>query len=91
MKRLYRSTTDVKLAGVCAGLAEYSWQKLRNQFNTVRDGSAVFSGIMLALFFEADTSLILISGAAFFVIWFGKHNSHRDTTIGKLSISSNVS
>ena len=23
MKKLYRSTTDVKLAGVCAGLAEY--------------------------------------------------------------------
>ena len=23
MKRLYRSSTDVKLAGVCAGLAEY--------------------------------------------------------------------
>ena len=23
MKKLYRSTTDVKLAGVCAGVAEY--------------------------------------------------------------------
>ncbi len=23
MKRLYRSSTDVKLAGVCAGVAEY--------------------------------------------------------------------
>ncbi len=23
MKRLYRSTTDVKIAGVCAGLGEY--------------------------------------------------------------------
>lgn len=62
----------IAVGGISAGLAEYSWQKLRNQFNTVRDGSAVFSGIMLALFFEADTSLVLISGAAFFVIWFGK-------------------
>ena len=44
MKKLYRSTTDVKLAGVCAGVAEY----LELDPTVVRLGTvliSLFSGV----------------------------------------------
>ena len=58
--------------GISAGLTEYFWQKIRGAYETVHDGSAIFTGLLLALLFNEEASLLMVSTASAFSIMFGK-------------------
>ena len=62
----------ILVGGLSAGLAEYFWQIASKSYVTVHDGSAVFSGIVMALLFENDTSVYRVGLAAVFSIIIGK-------------------
>lgn len=55
-----------------AGLTEYFWQEYTGHFQTIRDGSAVFTGLLLTLLFSMDTPLWKIAAAAMTAILVGK-------------------
>lgn len=69
---------SVHLAGMlivgafCALLSEYFWQTFRNEYVSVRDGSAFFSGLFLALLFPVETPLWKVALAAITAILVGK-------------------
>lgn len=69
---------SVHLAGMlivgslCALLSEYFWQTFRNEYVSVQDGSAFFSGLFLALLFPIETPLWKIAMASIVGILLGK-------------------
>ena len=58
MKKLYRSETDRKIAGVCGGLGEY--------FNV---DPVIFRIIFVVLFLYGGIGLL-----AYLIMWFAVHN-----------------
>ena len=81
----------ILIGGLSAGLAEYFWQINTGRFLTVHDGSAAFSGVLLALLFESETSLLRVVFAAVFSIIVGKqlfggigHAPFHPAILGKL-------
>ena len=69
---------SVHLAGMlvvgalCALLSEYFWQTFRNEYISVRDGSAFFTGLFLALLFPLETPLWKVALASITAILLGK-------------------
>lgn len=55
-----------------AGLTEYLWQMYTGHFQTIRDGSAVFTGLLLTLLFSIDTPLWKVALASITAILAGK-------------------
>ena len=60
------------VGAVAAGLSEYFWQEMKGEYSTVHDGSAIFTGICMALLFSVDTPLWKVGLAAASAIIFGK-------------------
>lgn len=69
---------SVHLAGMffvgilCAPLAEYFWQVFRNEYVSVRDGSAVFTGLLLTLLFPLNTPFWKVALASVTAVILGK-------------------
>ena len=81
----------ILVSGLVAGLSEYFWQEIKGEYSTVKDGSAVFTGICLSLFFSVDTPLWKAALAAGIAIVLGKqcfggigHAPMHPVVIGKL-------
>ncbi len=60
------------ISSIAAYLTEYFWQQYQGKYMTVHDGSAIFTGILLALLFSAETSLWKVAFAAIIAILLGK-------------------
>ena len=60
------------VGALCALLSEYFWQTLRNEYVSVRDGSAFFTGLFLALLFPIETPLWKVAMASVTAILLGK-------------------
>lgn len=60
------------VGAIIAGLTEYFWQELNGKYHTVRDGSAIFTGILLTLLFSIDTPLWKVGLASVVAILLGK-------------------
>lgn len=83
------------LVGVLSStLSEYFWQMLRNEYLSIQDYSACFSGLFLPLLFPIDTPLWKISLAASLSIIIGKqifgglgHSPVHPVLVGKVLFS----
>ena len=60
------------VGGLCAVLAEYFWQTLRNEYVSIQDGSALFTGLLLTLLFPIETPLWKVAFASVTAIIAGK-------------------
>ncbi len=60
------------ISSIAAYLTEYFWQQYQGKYMTVHDGSAIFTGILLALLFSAETSLWKVAFASVISILLGK-------------------
>ncbi|MDD3221427.1 MAG: RnfABCDGE type electron transport complex subunit D [Lachnospiraceae bacterium] len=77
-----------------AVLSEYFWQMLRNEYLSIHDYSACFTGLLLPLLFPLDTPLWKISLGAVAAILIGKqifggigHSPIHPVIVGKILLS----
>ena len=60
------------VGGLCAVLSEYFWQMFRNEYVSIQDGSALFTGLLLTLLFPIETPLWKVALASVTAIIAGK-------------------
>ncbi|MBQ2288040.1 MAG: RnfABCDGE type electron transport complex subunit D [Lachnospiraceae bacterium] len=62
----------LSIGAITCVLTEYYWQEVHGRYSTLRDGSAVFTGILLALLFSVETPLWKVIAASIVAILLGK-------------------
>lgn len=87
--------TFMLITGILSAvLSEYFWQMLRNEYLSIHDYSACFTGLLLPLLFPLDTPLWKISLGAMAAILIGKqifggigHSPVHPVIVGKILLS----